>query len=72
MTIVPNVERGSGRDLEHLVRDIVINPNLHTNVSSENIKKNGETVWVTWTNKAIFDESDKIKEFWPSAMTSHG
>jgi|GEM_PF-5451622 len=62
MTIVPNVERGSGRDLEHLVRDIVVNPNLHTNVSSENIKKNGETVWVTWTNKAIFDESDKIKE----------
>lgn len=62
MTIVPNVERSSGRDLAHLVRDIVINPSCYTNVSSENIKKSGETVWVSWTNKAIFDESDKIKE----------
>nr|WP_319492786.1 PAS domain S-box protein [uncultured Desulfobacter sp.] len=62
MTIVPNVERSSGRDLAHLVRDIVVNPSLYTNVSSENIKKSGETVWVTWTNKAVFDESGKINE----------
>nr|WP_321399105.1 PAS domain S-box protein [uncultured Desulfobacter sp.] len=62
MTIVPNVERSSGRDLAHLVRDIVVNPSLYTNVSSENIKKSGDTVWVTWTNKAVFDESGKINE----------
>lgn len=62
MTIVPNVEISSGRDLAHLVKDIVVNPGRYINVSSENIKKSGETVWVTWTNKAIFEESGKIKE----------
>lgn len=39
MTIVPNVEISSGRDLAHLVKDIVVNPGRYTNVSSENIKK---------------------------------
>ena len=62
MTIVPNVEISSGRDLASLVKDIVVNPERYANVSSENIKKNGEIVWVTWTNKAIFDESGDIKE----------
>lgn len=62
MSIVPKVEKSSGRDLDRLVKDIVVCPEQYTNVPSENITKDGRTVWVVWTNKAILDEKGKVLE----------
>ncbi len=62
MTIVPKVEESTGRDLEALVRDILMHPEEHTYVPNENIRRDGETVWVVWANKAITDEEGNVRE----------
>jgi len=60
-TIVPETE-SSGRDLDFMIREIGIRPEKYINNENENMRRNGERVWVAWTNKAIRDESGKIKE----------
>jgi len=62
MNILPKVESGTGRDLEALAKDIILHPEQHTQVLNENIRKNGESVWVAWTNKAILDEHGNVLE----------
>ncbi|MDP8263337.1 MAG: PAS domain S-box protein [Candidatus Ancaeobacter aquaticus] len=49
-TIVPKKETG-GIDLAGLITDICNNPKKYNNHLNENIKKNGERVWVSWTNQ---------------------
>ena len=51
-TIVPEVE-SSGRDLRKMIKDIGQNPKHYTFNDNENVRKNGERVWVAWTNKLI-------------------
>jgi PAS domain S-box-containing protein len=60
-TIVPVLE-SSGRDLSVLMDDLEQNPEKHIFNENENIKKNGERVWIAWTNKPVFDESGAITE----------
>ncbi|HPN12451.1 MAG TPA: MASE1 domain-containing protein [Spirochaetota bacterium] len=60
-TIVPSVE-SSGRDLELLMEDIMRSPETHMFNENENIRKNGEKVWIAWTNKPIVDESGSLVE----------
>jgi PAS domain S-box-containing protein len=60
-TIVPEVER-SGRDLKEMIEDIGKHPERYTNNENENMRANGERVWIAWTNKPIWDENGKIKE----------
>jgi PAS domain S-box-containing protein len=60
-TIVP--ETGSdGFDLDFMIKDIEINPEKYVNNENENMRRNGERVWVAWTNKAIRDENGKVIE----------
>ncbi|MBF0484305.1 MAG: PAS domain S-box protein [Candidatus Omnitrophica bacterium] len=49
-----------GQDLEGFVQDLVNNPAKYINHDNENIKNNGEKVWVTWTNKPIYDQDKKL------------
>ena len=58
-TIVPKFETG-GRDLEAMVRDLLKNPEPYTHNENENLMKSGERVWVSWTNKPIFDEDGQF------------
>ncbi len=51
-TIVPEVE-SSGRDLRKMIKDIGQNPKNYTFNDNENVRKNGERVWVVWTNRQI-------------------
>lgn len=60
-TIVPRVET-SGRDLEGLMKDIMRDPEAHMFNENENIRKNGEKVWIAWTNKPIVDETGALVE----------
>ena len=60
--LLPKVEANSGRDVDDLVSDILIHPEQHTYVPNENITKDGRIVWVAWTNKAILDEQQNVRE----------
>jgi len=58
-TITPEFE-STGRDLRNLVNDIHTNSKefgIHIN---ENIKKNGEKVWIHWGNKPIYNEKGDL------------
>ena len=60
-TIVPGADT-SGRDLHKLMEDVRTNPNRYAVFENENIKKDGERVWISWTNKPIFDPAGRISE----------
>ena len=60
-TIVP--EAGfSGLDPDFMIKDIGINPEKYITNENENMRRNGERVWVAWTNKAIRDGNGKVIE----------
>lgn len=52
----------AGQDLEEMIRNILIHPEKFTNNENENIRKNGETVWVTWTNTPLRNEEGHLSE----------
>lgn len=58
-TIVPKTE-SSGRDLSNLIKEIFNNPEHFVNNENENMRGNGERVWVSWTNKAIMDNKGNL------------
>ncbi|BFM10198.1 hypothetical protein R50072_03510 [Simiduia litorea] len=55
-TIVPEGET-TGRDLRPLMDDICQHPEKYAFNINENVKRNGERVWINWTNKILLDES---------------
>ena len=60
-TIVPETE-ATGRDLAEMIKDIGIHPERYLSNENENIKRNGERVWIAWTNKAIRNKEGKVIE----------
>jgi diadenylate cyclase len=60
-TILPKTSRG-GRDLSAMVQDVMRNPEEFEVNVNENMKRNGERVWIAWTNKAIRDEQGRLIE----------
>jgi PAS domain S-box-containing protein len=60
-TIVPHKE-SSGRDLAAMIKDIGTHPERYLNNENENMRHNGERVWIAWTNRGIQDEKGHISE----------
>ena len=60
-TIVPEKDT-SGNDLTMIIEDLVKNPENYTTNENENIRKNGERVWIGWTNRAVRDEDGDVCE----------
>ena len=60
-TIVPRIERG-GRDLSAMILDIISHPEKYEYSENENLRKDGQRVWVAWANKAICDERGRVIE----------
>jgi diguanylate cyclase (GGDEF)-like protein/PAS domain S-box-containing protein len=51
-TIVP--ERDSAnRDLRQMIKQICLNPEAFVGNENENIRKNGQRVWISWNNKPL-------------------
>lgn len=50
--IIPEIE-STGRTLDSLVSDILKHSEKYPQNENENIRKNGERAWVTWTNRII-------------------
>ena len=60
-TIVPEVD-STGCDMKSMIEDIGMNPDRYVNNINENIRRNGEWVWIAWTNKPILDEGGVVME----------
>jgi len=60
-TIVPETE-SSGRDLEAMIQDICLGPDQFSQNENENLKRNGERVWIGWTNKGLLDQTGRVAE----------
>jgi PAS domain S-box-containing protein len=52
----------AGRNLEIMIQDLVTHPDRYADNENENIRRNGESVWVAWTNRAIYDEESRLSE----------
>ena len=60
-TILPDTEPAK-RDLDNLVASLQKDPERQVISEDENILRNGDTVWIAWTYKPIFDGNCKLKE----------
>jgi PAS domain S-box-containing protein len=60
-TIVPETE-SSGRDLRPLMDEICKNPTAFEQNVNENMRRNGEHVWIAWTNKVVLDQQGQVTE----------
>ena len=60
-TIVPRTET-SGRDLAQMIAELLRNPDRYVNNENENIRSNGERVWVTWRNRTLHDRHGRVRE----------
>ena len=60
-TIVPETDT-AGRNLAVMIADLISHPDRYTINENENMKRNGERIWVSWTNKAILDDYGQVIE----------
>jgi PAS domain S-box-containing protein len=60
-TIVPLVD-SEGRDLAQLMERICADPAAFEHNINENLRRNGERVWVAWTNKVLMDKQGQVSE----------
>ena len=60
-TIVPETE-SSGRNLQKLMDEILAHPEAFEQNVNENMRRNGERVWIAWTNKTVLDEKGHVAE----------
>jgi len=60
-TIIPETET-TGRDLAALIADLLANPAAYANNENENMRSNGERVWIAWANRPIFDSAGNLGE----------
>ncbi|MDD5595615.1 MAG: PAS domain-containing sensor histidine kinase, partial [Candidatus Omnitrophica bacterium] len=58
-TIVPPTDH-SGQDLAAMIKDIGEYPEKYINNENENMLSNSQRVWISWTNKAIYEPNNKI------------
>ena len=60
-TVIPKTD-SAGHDLAVMVRDISKHPDKYHTNENENMRRNGERVWITWTNKPIRDKDGQVVE----------
>ncbi|MBO4519800.1 MAG: GGDEF domain-containing protein [Alphaproteobacteria bacterium] len=60
-TLVP-AKDSHGQDLSNLIYRIQNNPRLYIDNENENICKDGRKVWISWTNRIIYDADGQPKE----------
>ena len=60
-TILPYFP-SAGQIPDRLVEDIAAYPGKYLHYEQENLRKNGDKVWITWTYKPIFGEANDLRE----------
>jgi diguanylate cyclase (GGDEF)-like protein/PAS domain S-box-containing protein len=59
--IVPDTE-SSGRDLVAMIKDLLHHPERYLSNENENMRRDGERVWITWRNTPIVDAEGRLVE----------
>jgi diguanylate cyclase (GGDEF)-like protein/PAS domain S-box-containing protein len=59
--IVPDTE-SSGRDLIAMIHDLLRHPERYLSNENENVRRDGERVWITWRNTPIVDSEGRLVE----------
>ena len=59
-TILPEFD-STGKDMKNLVNEILKNEDKFRSNLNENIKKNGERVWIYWTDKIVRNSKGEIE-----------
>ncbi len=60
-TIVPATD-SNGRDMRGLMEQICADPVAFEQNVNENIRHNGERVWIAWTNRIVWDAQGQVSE----------
>ncbi|RPI36654.1 MAG: PAS domain S-box protein [Nitrospiraceae bacterium] len=60
-TIVPSTET-DGRDLRQLMEQICADPKAFEQNVNENMRRSGERVWISWTNRVVPDAKGQVAE----------
>jgi PAS domain S-box-containing protein len=60
-TIVPSMD-SEGRDLRKMIECIGKNPEAYASNANENMRSNGERVWIFWTNRPVKNDNGEIVE----------
>jgi PAS domain S-box-containing protein len=60
-TIVPATETG-GRNLLVFIDEVTDRPESFATTVNENVRRNGERVWISWANRVVRDESGRVAE----------
>ena len=60
-TIVP-ITDSAGRDLQDLMQQICLDTKIFEQNVNENMRRNGELVWIAWTNKVVLDSQGQVLE----------
>ncbi|MEG4209461.1 PAS domain S-box protein [Microcoleus sp. S13_B4] len=58
-TIIPKTDL-SESDLAAIIRDCLAQPEKYLQNENENIRSNGERVWIAWTNKPLLDAKGNL------------
>jgi PAS domain S-box-containing protein len=61
-TIISSESETTSRDLRQLMDQIGTHSEMFAQTVYENTRRNGERVWVTWTNKPVLDEHGQTRE----------
>ncbi|MBN1866777.1 PAS domain S-box protein [Candidatus Sumerlaeota bacterium] len=60
-TLVPENE-STGRDLRPLMERICADPRMFERNINENMLRNGERVWIDWTNRVVLNKQGEVEE----------
>jgi urea ABC transporter urea binding protein len=58
-TLVSAVD-SDGNDMRQMVQNILKHPNQYIRHENENLCRNGDRVWIEWTNKALMNEAGEL------------
>ena len=67
--IVPDTET-SGRDLVAMIRDLLRHPERYVSNENENMRRDGQRVWITWRNTPITDADGRLIEIVSTGIDS--
>lgn len=60
-TVIPR-RNAEGTDLSQFLADLCRNPERYTTHENENVRADGERVWIAWTNRAVRDAQGRLTE----------
>ena len=45
-----------------IVEKILLNPQFYVDIETKNVKKDGSAIWISWTNRVVYDENNEPVE----------